>query len=562
MKRFTRLCRELEEASQPREKVAALASYFREVAPADAAWALQFLCGRKPPRAVTSSELRAWAAEEIDLPEWLFDECQETVGDLAETIALLLPESDSGSALPLHELIEGRLLPLRSVSASIRRDLVRQTWRELDAGERLVWNKLITGGFRVGAVEKLVVHALAERAGVEVPIMAHRLAGRWQPTAESYLKIIHGNVDSRPEAARTHPFFLASPMEGEPAALGNLAEWQVEWKWSGLRAQLIRRHGEVLLWSHGDELITASFPEAAEAGCALPDGTVLDGQIVTWLDGRAQPVEKLKRRLGRKSVGTKLRVEIPVMFLAYDLLEHCGEDWRARSLVERRRQLEAVIAGALGGNSTAGSSVATALDETPDLFGFEKTPIVAPALRISEVILRRSWDELTALLKESRARYVGGLILKRRSSVYGVGCQQGDWWEWNVDSLVMNAVLIGAQSGQGRQTGGDSEYTFAVWHEGKLTTVAKVNSGLSDAEVIEVDAFVRANTTGKFGPMRAVKPDLVFELAFEGVQPSSRHKSGLTVQRPRINQWRREKKAEEADSLETLRAMLREGTPP
>ena len=560
MKRFTRLCHELDEASPPGEKVAALASYFREAAPADAAWALQFLCGRKPSRAVTSSELRAWAAEEINLPAWLFDKCQETVGGLAETIALLLPEADSGSALPLHELIEQRLLPLRSVSASIRRDLVRQTWRELDADERLVWNKLITGGFRVAVAEKLVAQALAQVAGVDVPIMAHRLAGRWQPTAESYLRIIRGDVDARSKTVRPYPFFFASPMEADPAALGDLAEWQVEWKWSGLRAQLIRRQGEVLIWSQGDELMTAAFLEVAEAARALADGTVLDGQIVAWLDGRVQPVEKLERRLGRKSVGAKLRMEIPVMFVAHDLLENAGEDWRARPFVERRRQLESVMTGALHGNSTAGSPVATAMGETPDLFGFEKTPIVAPALRISEVIVRRSWDELVALLKESRARQVDGLMFTRGSSVYGPGPQRGDWWTWKVDPLLTNGVLISARVGSEGRTRLFSEYTFGVWHEGKLTTVAKANSGLSDAEFAELDAFIRANTTGKFGPMRAVKPELVFELAFEGVRQSTRHESGLTLRHPRINRWRREKKADEADSLETLRALLREGT--
>ena len=562
MKRFARLCNELDEASQPREKVAALASYFLEAAPVDAAWGLQFLSGRKPTRAVTSSELRAWATEEINLPTWLFDECHEAVGDLAETIALLLPECNSMTSMPLHELVEHRMLPLQSASESVRKNLVWKTWRELSANERFVWNKLITGGFRVGVAEPLVARALAAMTGVELSIMAHRLDGDWEPTSAGFQQIVSAENVSRPETARTHPFFQASPIDGHPSALGDLADWQVEWKWSGIRAQLIRRHGGVLIWSRDAEWVTTAFAEIADAGRHLPNGTVLDGQIVAWQHGRSLPFGELQRRLERKGAGAKLRNEVPVMFVAYDLLETSGEDWRGRPLVERRRQLEAVVDRVLLGGHESNCSIQTAIGETPDLFRFAPEPAVAPALRLSELIACVSWSELAELRKESRKRQVDGLMFKRRSSGYGPGPQQGDWWTWKIDPLVINGVLISARVGSEGRSSLFTEYTFGVWHEGKLTTIARASSGAGDAEIAELDAFIRANTTGKFGPMRTVKPEIVFELAFESVKESTRHKSGLTLRNPRINRWRREKMAEEADSLETLRALLREGTRP
>ena len=551
MKRFTRLYREIDEASQPAEKIAALESYFRDAAPVDAAWALQLLCGQKPPRSVTAAELRAWAIEEIDLSPWLFDECQETVGDLAETIALLLPEIAATQNVSLHESVEMRLLPLRSATEATRKDLVRQTWRESNAPERFVWNKLITGGFRVAVTEAQIVRALANVANVEPAIMAHRLASEFQPTAEAFQNILKAESDARPEIARPYPFCRAASLEIEASSLGDLSDWQVEWKWGGIRAQLIRRQDAVLLWSSGNEMVSAAFPEIIEAGRLLPEGTVLDGQILVWRDGATQPFRILQRRLGRKSVSAELRSEAPVIFVVHDLLEYSGEDWRLRPLVERRGRLERVVTAAM-----SGASGPTPIGETPDMFATISAPRIPPALRLSELLERSSWIELTNLYKEARKRHVDGLMLKRRSSIYGAGKQGGDWWEWNVDPLLIDAVLIGAQAGSGGRASLYIDYTFGVWHEGKLTAVAKANAGLGDAEILEVDAYVRANTTGKFGPMRAVKPELIFELAFDTVEASTRHKCGLVLRSPRINRWRRDKNVEEAATLETLRALL------
>ena len=558
MKYFTRLFTTLDETNRTNEKVAALEAYFRAAAPADAAWALHFLCGRKVPRAITSTQLRALAREESGLAAWLFDECCDAVGDLAETVALLLPESASTLDLRLHELISQRLLPMRAASEIARQDLLRRTWRELRGAERLVWNKLITGGFRVGVAQTLVVRALAAVAGIGQPMMAHRLLGRWTPTAEDFLRLIDESDTGAEEVARPYPFFLASPLENAPASLGVIADWQAEWKWDGIRAQLIRRRGETLIWSRGEEVVTESFPEIAEAAAALLDGTVLDGEILAWAGESPQPFARLQRRLGRKTVSARTRVAFPVVLLAYDLLEVDGADLRLRPLSERRGILEKVIADA---HLRPAAKTARGVWETPDLFQIAEPPRPALALRISDVLPSATWEELASMRLDSRARQVEGIMLKRRASPYGAGRPRGDWWKWKIDPLVLDAVLINAQLGHGRRASLYTDYTFALWDNGKLVPVAKAYSGLSDAEILQVDAFVRAHTIDKFGPIRAVKPELVFELAFEAVQESTRHKAGLAVRFPRMNRWRRDKKPEEADALENLRVLLKSAGP-
>jgi len=554
MKRFARLFNELDQTNRTNEKVAALESYFREADPRDAAWALHFLCGRRPARSVSSTALSGWGAEEAGMPQWLVDECYETVGDLAETLALLLPETESVSPPPLHEIVEQRLLPMRLLPEPARKRLLLRTWRELGARERFVWNKLITGGFRVGVAQTLVARALAAAAGVEQPVMIHRLMGQWQPTVEDYKRLFNNDGGEGPQPARPYPFFLASTLEERPAALGQIAEWQLEWKWDGIRAQLIRRGGEVLIWTRGDELVTSSFPEIADSGGALPDGTVLDGEILAWRGDLPEPFSRLQRRLGRKVVSAKTRQDFPVVFLAYDLLEWQGQDWRPRPIGERRRKLEEIVeeAGPLIAKKGRGK------EDEPGLFPTDEFVMKAPvALRISGLLRPGSWEDLEKMRAESRTRQVEGIMLKRLGSPYGVGRQRGNWWKWKIEPLVIDAVLIHAQAGHGRRANLYTDYTFGVWQEGKLVPFAKAYSGLDDAEILEVDRFIRANTIAKFGPIRAVKPELVFELAFEAVQESTRHKTGIAVRFPRIHRWRRDKKPEEADTLESLRALVR-----
>lgn len=555
MKRFAQLFTELDQTNRTSEKVSALVAYFSAAEPASAAWALHFLSGRRLKRLVPVSALQTWATEESGLSTWLLQECYETVGDLAETLALILPERASGSDLPLHEFIEQRVLSLRDVPESRQRQLVIDTWREVGSTSRFLYNKLLTGGFRVGVSHTLVTRALATVARIEPPIMAHRLLGQWEPTEADFLKVLRGDGRPGEEPGKPYPFFLASPLEGSPAELGELEDWQAEWKWDGIRAQLIRRQGQVAIWTRGDEMVMGSFPEIVKAGEALPDGTVLDGEILAWQGDAPQPFARLQRRLGRKTVSAKTRLEFPVVFLAYDLLEWQGEDWRARPLTDRRQQLEIVLQGAIERGRAIAEPAAT--NVTPDLFAaLEPKPIFALPLRLSPLLECATWDDLMLKQREARQRKVEGIMLKRRTSGYGVGRPRGDWWKWKIDPLVIDAVLLNAQLGHGRRASLYTDYTFGLWHEGRLVPVAKAYSGLTDAEIMEVDAFVRAHTTGKFGPVRSVEPRLVFELAFEAVQESTRHKAGLAVRFPRMNRWRQDKKPEDADTLENLRRLL------
>jgi DNA ligase 1 len=533
MTRFTQLFCELDQTTRTNEKVAAMVRYFRDAPEADAAWALYFLAGGKMQRLVPTRALREWVSGETGYPLWLVEECYEAAGDLAEALALLLPDTGPGTAASLHELVENRLVQMRELPEEARRECLVRTWRELDTRQRLIWNKLITGSFRVGVSRTLVVRALATVAETEPSIMAHRLMGSWRPIPEDYRRLLSSSADPI-EVARPYPFFLASPVEGRPESLGSIEDWLAEWKWDGIRAQLIRRQGQVLIWSRGDELVTPAFPEIAESARLVPDGTVLDGEILAWKDEQPLPFGALQRRINRKTIHASLRAEVPVAFIIYDLLEHEGADFRTIPLAERRARLEDLAA-----------SIPSGL-----------------RLRISPSIPAGSWEELARMQAGSRERGVEGIMLKRLSSPYRVGRQRGDWWKWKIDPHLIDAVLIYAQRGHGRRASLYTDYTFAVWHEGELVPVAKAYSGLTDQEIREVDAFIRQNTIETHGPVRVVKPMLVFELAFEGIQLSTRHKAGIAVRFPRMHRWRRDKKPEEADSLSALRALIPGGEPP
>jgi DNA ligase-1 len=466
------------------------------------------------------------AVEAANLPGWLFEECYLAVGDIAETIALALPEPEHSSDLSLQHWVEERLLPLRTAGETVQKSAIYQAWAELDRRQRFVWNKLITGSFRVGVSARLVIRALAKVSGLDAAVIAHRLMGDWEPTPEFYVRLGE-TVVTDTDVSRPYPFFLAHPLADAPETLGNPGEWQAEWKWDGIRAQLIRRAGQTFLWTRGEELVTDRYPELATAGVRLPDGSVIDGEILPWRDGAVLPFGSLQRRIGRKTLGKKILQEVPVVLMSFDLLEHDGADIRSRPLAERRVLLDDLIQADVSGCLLASPKIAAA-----------------------------SWEELARLRQESRARNVEGVMLKRLSSVYGVGRQRGDWWKWKIHPFTMDAVLIYAQRGSGKRASLYTDYTFGVWDGDRLVPVAKAYSGLTDDEIRQVDAFVRRHTVEKFGPVRTVQPELVFELAFEGIQRSTRHKSGIAVRFPRMLRWRTDKKAQDADTLATLQALL------
>lgn len=539
MKRFAALYAALDSSTRTSDKTRALADYFRDVPAADACWAVWFLTGNRPRAAVKTTLLHAWAAEAAGLPDWLFAESYDAVGDLAETIALILPPPLAASDLPLARWVEERLLPLRALDEPAQRAALMDYWNELGGTERFVFNKLITGGFRVGVSALLVQRALAAVSGVDAKVIAHRLTGKWTPSAESYRRLMSQEGDAF-DAAQPYPFFLAHPIEGDPATLGDCSDWQAEWKWDGIRAQLVKRQGGIHLWSRGEELISEQFPDLLAAAVALPEG-VYDGEILAVArennTERVRPFADLQKRLGRKHPGKKVLADTPVIFLAYDLLELQGEDWRPRPLHERRAQLHRLI------------------------YSLVIDPAGPRVLQLSDLVRAPSWETLALARQESRARGTEGLMLKRRDSAYGVGRTRGDWWKWKIDPWTLDCVLVYAQRGHGKRASLYTDYTFAIWKETadggrELVPFAKAYSGLSDEEIAEVDAFIKKNTLEKFGPVRTVKPELVFELAFEGIQRSKRHKSGVAVRFPRMARIRHDKKIEDADTLSTILRMI------
>jgi DNA ligase-1 len=533
MKAFADLYTALDETTRTTEKVQVLKDYFGRVSRADAAWAAYFLIGRKPRQVVPMPRLRAWAIEEAGIPDWLFQESYDAVGDLAETIALLLPPPRESSDLPLSYWVEEWLLPLRTKGDDIQRQAVLDAWRSLDQAQRFVWNKLISGGFRVGVSQQLVTRAIGAVGGIDPAVVAHRLMGDWEPSPAFFDGLLtHDAADA--DLSRPYPFFLAYPLEEGLESFGEVEDWQAEWKWDGIRSQLVRRGGQTFLWSRGEELVTARFPELAAVGDALPEGTVIDGEILPFKDGHVLPFGMLQKRIGRKSVTKSILAEVPVVIMAYDLIEHEGADIRTWPLDRRRAALGEILAG---------------LER--------EFPLLSTRLRLSPTVAAGSWDERAEARSLSRENEAEGLMLKRRDTSYGVGRRRGDWWKWKIQPHTIDAVLILAQRGSGKRASLYTDYTFGVWDTttDSLVPIAKAYSGLTDEEIRRVDAFVRQNMIEKFGPVRTVKPVLVFELAFEGLNRSNRHKSGIAVRFPRILRWRTDKTAAEADTLDTIRAL-------
>lgn len=543
MKAFAELYANLDATTSSNAKLAALQAYFMQAPPADAAWAVYFLSGGRPRQLVPTRLLRDMATEAAGIEPWLFEESYQSVGDLAETISLLLPESTYTSEDGLAVWLEEKLLPLRGLPPLDLAERLPALWAQLDQPSLMVCIKLITGSFRVGVSKLLVTRALAAMADLDSKRVAQRLVGYTdlsnRPTAEGYLKLIaaESSDEHAQRGGQPYPFFLAhglaQPVEQFDTLLGPPADWQVEWKFDGIRAQLVKREGRLWVWSRGEELLTERFPELHSLVIGLPDGTVIDGEIVVWKDS-VQPFALLQQRIGRKTLSKKVLEDAPVAVLAYDLLEYQGDDWRNHTQAERRTQLEQVIAAC-------------------------NQPVLLP----SPLLEGQTWAALAEQREASRSLGVEGMMLKDRKGLYGVGRTKdmGLWWKWKVDPFSVDAVLIYAQRGHGRRASLYSDYTFAVWDgppgsERTLVPFAKAYSGLTDEEMRKVDAIVRKTTVEKFGPVSSVTPSMVFELGFEGIALSKRHKSGIAVRFPRMLRWRQDKAVEEADNLATLQDLL------
>ncbi|MET0245068.1 MAG: ATP-dependent DNA ligase [Flavitalea sp.] len=526
MKLFAELVVKLGASTKTNEKLEALAAYFEDAHPKDKVWVIAIFSGRRPKRAVNSTLLFNWCSEIVGLPTWLMEESYHTVGDLGETIALLLPEAViTEASQPLHYYLE-QLTLLDKAPEATRKEFILNSWNSMTQAERFVFNKLITGSFRIGVSQKMMVNALSKTVNLPSSVIAHRISGNWNPMSTVLEDLLSEDVVAA-DQSKPYPFYLAYALEDEPSALGDISDWQAEWKWDGIRGQVIKRNNELFVWSRGEELMTDKFPEYEVLKDLLPDGIVLDGEIIPSQDRKPLPFALLQTRIGRKNLTKKQLLETPITFFVYDLLEYNGNDMRESTLAERRILLEKVV-----------------------------SEVNHPALILSEAIDFKSWQELTEIRTRSRDMGSEGIMLKRKLSTYQVGRKRGDWWKWKIDPLVIDCVMIYAQKGSGRRSNLYTDYTFAVKDGDKLVSFTKAYSGLTDKEFGQVDAFVKNNSIEKFGPVRTVKPELVFEIAFEGIAASNRHKSGVALRFPRMSRWRRDKKPDEINTLDDLKQML------
>jgi len=543
MKAFSQLFTELDGTSSTTAKLEALETYFQSAPPADAAWALALLLGKRRKRLITGRRLREICLKALALPDWLFEACSNQVGDSAETVSLLWGQHQTAPPRQAPERSLGdwmeQVLPkLAAAEGKEQEAAVIGCWQTLPNSELLLINKLLSGGFRVGVSTGLVTRGVARSADLDEALIAHRLMGGFTPSAESFTALTAAASDGDALAARPYPFFLASPIELEQIQQTPADQWQLEWKWDGIRGQLIHRSGGCSLWSRGEDLINEAFPELISLAETLPQGTVLDGEVLIWqAEAPApEPFATLQRRLGRKAPSRALQKQCPAAFMAYDLLELDGSDLRQAPLQERREQLEALVQR--WSNDPA--------------HGEERS-----RLRLSETPALNGWSELDPLREQAREKGAEGLMLKAKPSPYLVGRKRGHWWKHKLEPFHLDAVLLYAQSGSGRRANLYTDYSFGLWNgEGELVTFAKAYSGLDDGEIRQLDRWIRAHTTERFGPVRAVEPTLVFELAFEGLQPSKRHKCGLAVRFPRISRWRQDKPASEADSVASALALM------
>ncbi|MEO5910995.1 MAG: ATP-dependent DNA ligase [Pelobium sp.] len=536
MKVFAKLFLSLDETNKTNEKVKVIKEYLLSVADEDKINMLALFTGRKPKRPINSTQLKEWALALSQIPDWLFRESYDVVGDLAETLSLLLPEPKHQQDRTLSSWIE-EIKTIKTLSDNEKKEWLITSLDQMERQEKFVFLKLLTGSFRVGVSQNLVVKAISEIANLDTATITHRIMGNWEPEAFSYQNLT-AEDDGTSDISRPYPFFLAYPIQETSEiqktveelqnTLGSANEWQAEFKWDGIRAQLIKREGEIFIWSRGEELATDKFPELHPFITALPDGTVLDGEILAFKDNLPLPFNILQTRIGRKTLSKKLLADNPVAFIAYDVMEFGEEDIRLKSQEQRRKILETL----------------------------QHSSTYQNIFRISEIIEADNWKLLAQERERSRELMAEGLMLKRKSASYQVGRKRGDWWKWKVDPLSVDAVMIYAQKGHGRRADLYTDYTFAVWDGDKLVPFAKAYSGLTDKEIRQVDYFIKRNTLERFGPVRTVKPELVFEIGFEGINKSSRHKSGVALRFPRILRWRTDKKKEEADTLKSLMLLL------
>ena len=532
MKAFAALIKRLDTTNKTTVKVKALSEYFSNASNEDKVWTIALLSHRRPSRPVNTTLLREYAAELAGIELWLFEDSYHIVGDLAETIALVVPQTEEQESFRSLTAYLEDMIWLKKQDEDVKKKYLQSEWKSLPYYERFVFTKLLTGGFRIGVSQKLMTRALSMSTNIDEDILAYKLMGNWKPQDISFQELVlderSSDQDSKP-----FPFYLAYALEDELQELGAPEDWYAEHKWDGIRAQLIKRNGEVFIWTRGEELVTDRYPELVALGEYIPDGTVFDGELLPFIDGEIGSFYDLQKRIGRKTVSKKLLETIPVILRTYDLLEYEGKDIREHAFRDRREKLSTTI-----------------------------HKIDQDALQLSELICFEDWDALHDIREGAREIKSEGLMLKRRDASYKIGRKKGDWWKWKLDPMSIDAVLTYAMRGHGRRSNLFTDYTFGLWAENEagereLVTFAKAYSGLTDKEFKEVDKYIKSNTIQRFGPVRSVVPKLVFEIGFEAIALSSRHKSGVATRFPRILRWRRDKQIEEANTLEELKDLIR-----
>lgn len=525
MRHFADLINALETTNKTNAKIDAIIDYLERAPDEDKVWFIALFTGKRPKRNVNTNYMKEWVLEITKLPYWLFQESYSSVGDLGETLSLILPPPEENIERTLSEWMND-IVSLKGKTDTEKKEFVLQSWNGLDYTERLIFNKLIGGSFRIGVSDKTLINALTKFSGQESSALMHSLMGKWLPDEVSFKELIDAeNVN--PDNSKPYPFCLAYPLEKKPDELGNSDEWLVEYKWDGIRGQIIRRNDEVFIWSRGEELVTEQFPEITEVVKAMKGNFVIDGEILAVKDDKVLNFNELQKRLNRKTLTKKMLSEIPIEVFAYDLLELENNDLREKPISARRALLEELL-----------------LNENPQ------------NIKISKSLDFEKWEELDLLRENSREVNSEGLMLKQKNSPYHSGRKKGDWWKWKINPFTIDAVLIYAQKGSGRRSAYYTDYTFAVKNGDALVTIAKAYSGLTDKEIMEVSRFVTKNAIEKFGPVRTVKAELVFEIAFEGIGLSNRHKSGVALRFPRIVRWRKDKTVDEIDNLEEIKKLI------
>lgn len=525
MKHFAELINALESTNKTNAKIDAIVDYLERAPDQDKVWFIALFTGKRPKRNVNTNLMKEWALEITELPFWLFQESYSSVGDLGETLSLILPPPSEKIEQSLSKWMTD-IINLKDKTEAEKKEFVLNSWNGLDYTERLIFNKLLGGSFRIGVSYKTLINALTKYSGQETNVLMHSIMGKWEPGEISFSELISAEKVN-PDNSKPYPFCLAYALEKELPELGDPDEWLIEYKWDGIRGQIIRRNDEVFIWSRGEEMITEQFPEIAETIQAMKGNFVIDGEILAVKEGNVLNFNELQKRLNRKNITKKMMTDIPIEVFAYDLIELEGNDLREKPISARRAMLKELL-----------------LDQQPQ------------NISLSRSINFEKWEQLDLIRENSREINSEGLMLKQKKSPYHSGRKKGDWWKWKVNPLTIDAVLIYAQKGSGRRSAYYTDYTFAVKNGDSLVTIAKAYSGLTDKEIMEVSRFVTKNAIEKFGPVRTVKAELVFEIAFEGIGFSNRHKSGVALRFPRIVRWRKDKTVDEIDELEEIKKLI------